>query len=204
MAGRPQPGRSRLAERPGIRAERVRARRRRRTRRHHEAGLQRLLPASSEHGRSGSRETAPLRLKGSRRAGGQVALGVAEPTPTPSLKLPCLQRFEFWLNAGVSASSMPSGGAHAWRAGQLRRDPVLLFRPVRDRAGVLGVRHRVGPGRVPQRTRKWSVRRVLAGRRSPRGRRERHYLERQRARRGADTLAEPRRPCRADGSAHTG
>ena len=60
------------------------------------------------------------------------------------------------------------------------RAAVLLLRPVRRRHGVLGLRARVGPGRVPRRPREPRVHRVLAARRSRRRRDERQRLGRHR------------------------
>ena len=71
-----------------------------------------------------------------------------------------------------------------------RRRPfaLLLLRPVRRRNGVFGVRDRVGRGRLPRRSRRWRVHRILAQRRTGRRRDERQRLGRRRSDRGADPL----------------
>ncbi len=69
-------------------------------------------------------------------------------------------RVEHWANAlnqGPVAAKAMLG-----QDGELRRDPVLLLRPVRRRDGVQRLRHRVGRGRLPRRRRRARVHRLLA------------------------------------------
>ena len=60
-------------------------------------------------------------------------------------------RVEHWANALNQGPASGQGDARPGR--ELRRDPVLLLRPVRRRDGVLRLRDRVGRGRLPRRRR---------------------------------------------------
>ena len=111
-------------------------------------------------------------------------------------------RVEHWANAlhqGPAAARNMLG-----HADPVRSPALLLLRPVRGRDGVLGLRPRLGPSRLPRRSREPRVHRLLDQRRPRRRRHERQRVGRQRPNPAPHQRARhrrrpaPRRPRRPD------
>ena len=119
-------------------------------------------------GQRGRHRRVPGRERGRRvrrrRRGQRLAPPVRPPHPPGALVL--------------GAQPGPGGGQeHARPPHPVRADPVFLLRPVRRRHGVLRVRARLGPGRVPRRSGQPGVHRLLAEGRARGGRDERQLWD---------------------------